>query len=520
MRAAGFILAIGSFLCLAAAEDQPVPLFRVAGVVTNASTGTPVRKVAVTLEFVSGANPGPATQTQIADVGGYFEFASVAAGQYRLRADRRGYPKQEYQPGTGGLSVLRDTTDISFRMEPFAALTGTVVDENGDPIQGAEVQLIRSEVQAGLRQLRPANSALTDDRGQYRVAQLVKGRYYIAASARAQAVSESAVYARRYFPGSIDLQSAAPLELEPGGNQRADFRLRPDPAFHVRGEIRGGENLSGLTVTLAPRAAAESFGGTGFPVQFTGNNTFTIANVPTGQYRLTAIAYRNQAVEQATQLVAVGNSDLDGIVLTPTAAAEITGRVTVEDAADANPGTPLLGPERVLERVNVTLLPEDTVTRPVLTVAVDAAGVLHGSRAAPGTYTLWVNVPEPYYFKSPAEPVEVQPNGSVTPLSIMIGVGGGQVSGTVTDGGKAATGCMVLLAHQGANPAQNKFALTDATGKFEIKAIAPGAYSAFAWPDLSQVEYRNPSVLAQAPGISLTVTDGGKQTADLKLIRN
>ena len=515
MRAVACCLAVGSLLRLAAAADEPVPLFRVAGVVTNAATGEPVRKAAVTLEFISGAHPGPAAQTQIADTGGYFEFASIAAGQYRLRADRRGFPKQEYQPGAA-LSIARDTTDINFRMEAFAALTGTVVDENGDPIQGAEVQLIRSEIQAGLRQLRPASSAVTDDRGQYRVAQLIKGRYYIAASARAQAPSDSAVYARRYFPGSIDMPSAVLLDLEPGGNQRADFRLRPDPAFHIRGEIRGGENLSGLTITLAPRAAAESFGGTGFPVQFTGANTFTIANVPAGQYRLTAIAYRNQSLEQVTQLLSVGNSDLDGVVLTPTAAAGITGRVTVDEPADTKPGTPPLRPERV----TVTLLPEDTVTQPVLTVAVDTAGMLHGPRAAPGTYTLWVNVPEPYFLKSSGEPVEVQPNGAAAPLSIVIGVGGGQVTGTVTDGGKPAVGCTVLLAHQGASPAQNKFALTDSTGKFDIKAIAPGAYSAFAWPDLSQVEYRNPTMLAQAPGVSLTVTDGGKQTTDLKLIRN
>ena len=499
---------VALLLVACAVLSAQAPL-RVAGFLVDAVTGEPVRRANVALQYVSGSQAGQALQMAMSDAGGHFEFPALGAGKYRLWAERRGYPKQEFSPATG-LVITADNTDLSFRLSPYAALTGTVVDENGDTISGVGIQLIRSEIQGGRREFRPALSTVTDDRGEYRVASLVSGRYYVSAYARAQAVAEDTTYGRRFFPAAPNLLSAAALELEPGSNQRADFRLQPEPAFHIRGQVAGAGELSGLSVTLAPRTAAESFGGNGYTSRFTGEGRFEIAGVTPGQYVLTASAYKGLLVQTTTQLVAVGAADLEGVVLTPGPLPEIAGHITVDQQGSA--------PVLAVAQVGIRLDPTDSITRAVLTATVRDDRTFVIPQAAPGEYALRVSVPEPYYVTAASAggldllstPISVP----VGPIEITLGQNGGEVNGTVKVQDKPAANCVVMLTK---GTAQNKFVTTDANGRFLVRALPAGEYTAYAWRDVAQVEYRNPQALRQYSGAGVTVAEGAKQTVDLQL---
>ena len=512
---------IAALLLTATAWAQtPVGTFRIAGSLIDAVTGEPVRRAAISLQVLRGGQGGQASQTAMSDAGGRFEFAGLSGGTYLMSAERRGYPKQTFG-SPAGFNVSADMPDISFQMQPYSVLTGTVLDENGDPIAGAAIQLIRSQIQAGRRELQPAVSTVTDDRGEYRVASLVGGRYYVSAYARAQDAGDSAMYARRFYPASRDLLSAVPLELEAGSNQRADFRLEPEPAFHIRGQISGYEGLTGISVVLGPRTPAEAFGGLSYPVRFTGEGHFEISGVTPGQYAITAAGHKDAAIQSASQALAIGAADLEGVTLTPGPGAGITGHVMVEQ----KDGTAAL----LLGQIGITLQPDDSITKPILAVQLAADLSFSIPQALGGDYTLRVIVPEPYYLKSAssggldvlAGALTVPLSGALAPLELVIGSNGGEVSGTVSVQDKPADNCAVLLIRNGSRSAsQNKFAMTDANGKFIIRAIAPGEYTAYSWRDVSTVEYRNPQALGQYSGVAVTVTEGAKQSVELKLNGN
>ena len=272
---------------------------------------------------------------------------------------------------------------------------------------------------------------------------------------------------------------------------------------------------------LGPRTPSEAFGGLSYPVRFTGEGHFEISGVTPGQYVITAAGHKEAAIQSASQAVAIGAADLEGVTLAPNPGASITGHVTVEQ----KDGAAALS----LAQIGITLQPDDSITKPVLAVELGADLSFLIAQALGGDYTLRVNVPEPYYLKSAssggidvlANALTVPLSGALAPLELVIGSNGGEVSGTVSMQDKPADNCAVLLIRNGSrSPSQNKFATTDANGKFVIRAVAPGEYTAYSWRDVSEVEYRNPQALGQYSGAGVTVAEGAKQMVELKLNGN
>ena len=99
----------------------------------------------------------------------------------------------------------------------------------------------------------------TNEEGRYRFASLLSGNYYLAVSAqpwyadyarhvsfRDSAASQKAghtnpsldlVYPITYYPNAIDVSGAASIRVETGGSAKADMRLVPIPALHLRVEM-------------------------------------------------------------------------------------------------------------------------------------------------------------------------------------------------------------------------------------------------------------------------------------------
>lgn len=84
-RAASLALAMAALCAGAAAQNHPVPVGKIEGVVLNAK-GQPVADASVTIQTSDGLHPH-ATHT---DSSGRFEFDRWATGQYDLRAYSNG----------------------------------------------------------------------------------------------------------------------------------------------------------------------------------------------------------------------------------------------------------------------------------------------------------------------------------------------------------------------------------------------------------------------------------------------
>src|SRR6185503_1926865 len=78
---------------------------------------------------------------------------------------------------------------IQLKLTPQGVIIGRVYDQDGDPVENAQVQVMRYTYPRGGRQLSTVGTGSTNDLGEYRVAGLAPGRYYVSATGRGGLVS-------------------------------------------------------------------------------------------------------------------------------------------------------------------------------------------------------------------------------------------------------------------------------------------------------------------------------------------
>lgn len=144
-----------------------------------------LRMIEVGLAARGGGPAGP--QPVMTDSDGRFVFRDLAKGNYGLTAVMPGYSTGTYgrrrPDGPGRQIDLADherVTDAVVRVWKNASIAGAVVDEAGEPAVGLSVRAIRRVTMGGRRRWTPATTASTDDRGMYRIANLVPGDYLVA----------------------------------------------------------------------------------------------------------------------------------------------------------------------------------------------------------------------------------------------------------------------------------------------------------------------------------------------------
>jgi uncharacterized protein (DUF2141 family) len=125
-------------------------------------------------------------QRVMTDGDGRFVFHDLPKGTYSVNASAPGYTSSGYgqrKPNGPSRSIDLDTGqrlgDAMLRIWKFASITGTVVDEFGDPLVSVNVRVVRRTIVAGQRRLTSSQSAQTDDRGIYRVSTLTPGDYLV-----------------------------------------------------------------------------------------------------------------------------------------------------------------------------------------------------------------------------------------------------------------------------------------------------------------------------------------------------
>ena len=167
MRLTAALLA--SFTLTANAGQTPAVPTAVSGRVLAVDTGTALVSARVTL---TGPNDFHAVTLTRADDGG-FTFASVPAGVYRLSATKPGYVPTEFgAPGFGRAGALRvdsqPPSDIQIRLARGAAVSGRVLDPEGDPAIGQTVAATWGGDESGRGAVAIA-ATRTDDLGEYRL---------------------------------------------------------------------------------------------------------------------------------------------------------------------------------------------------------------------------------------------------------------------------------------------------------------------------------------------------------------
>ena len=176
-----------------ASNTPPEKRCVVAGHIVNALTGEPVKKVELSLATTrNGGNataPGPANRqgySAMSEADGTFHIEGIEPGSYNLSGNKSGFLHASYgakKPNQAGtvlsLSPGQQMTDVTLSLYPQAVITGKVVDGDGDPVTSGMVQVIRQNWMRGKLRYMPQGGGSINDLGEYRIANLSPGKYYI-----------------------------------------------------------------------------------------------------------------------------------------------------------------------------------------------------------------------------------------------------------------------------------------------------------------------------------------------------
>jgi hypothetical protein len=304
------------------------------GLVTNSVTGGPVKKAAISARNTTK----PFQYSVTADSSGHFRFDNVEPGSYVLIATCSGFAFPNgvrQQPSI----VAEDghVRDVELKLDPFGRISGKVVDEDGDPVEGAVIHAMLLFYDAQGRRFNPSGASQTNDLGEYQIEGAAPGRYYIVVTppanlgqlpphTRSSRLDE--VFPTTYYPNAPDIAGATALQVRVGTDLASiDVRLHKTRGYSIRGRVAGIQDQPGARSWRLTWKESSVVGMVrGVAVQE--NDSFEVRGVTAGVYTLRV---QNVSGERPTgsETVTIKDHDLENVVLTLTPAAQLSLRGTI-----------------------------------------------------------------------------------------------------------------------------------------------------------------------------------------------
>jgi Carboxypeptidase regulatory-like domain len=528
------------------------------GSVVNALTGEPVRQANLTIRLLSvgppvSMNPGPPRVfSATSNASGNFEFENLPPGSYILDADKSGYVRQQYSPGAEAQrgphplvgSPGGAIKDIEFKLMPQGIISGSVLDENGEPVMGASIQVLK--LMSYFHETQSVGGGNSNAVGEFLIGGLLPGKYLVRAENRSGAFSMAPApavtgggaresYVPTFYPSATKIEAAAPVPIAAG--QRVDaieIRLQRDRVYAVRGRVTGmadpAAGLPHVGIYLGPQTPAGALGPRPLgQTNLSRDGTFEIGSVQPGSYYLTATRYGDKGPPQGMVVVpvTVANSDVEGIVISMTDSQpmemEVSGTVKIEGQENG--------------RFSSSVLLQSALG-PFWASFIEPARVQND-----GTFR-FENVPSGKYIvnlsdmpsggfvkeiRAGASDILVsgldltQPQ-SPLPLEILIGRNAATITGIVRDGDQPQPRAYITLLPEPFRPEARqlqKSTISDATGLFTLDGVSPGRYRLYAWREPVQADLLQPDDLKpyEAESVTVTVDEGEQKRIELKLIQ-
>jgi hypothetical protein len=447
--------------------QQVIPAV-VRGSVSDALSNQPVAGASVIL-----SPDGGRTRMLVVDSSdtGAFAFTGVPPGKYVVWATRAGYsggylgqraPVLDAPPVFVEIAAGTDRGGLNLRLWKNAVISGKFEDASGRPIVGATVQAYRRGFLAGHSQMLRAGGATarTDDRGVYRLHQLIPGSYAIVAKPTPESPPV-------YYPQSSSLLMATVLSVS-AGDELSDIDIRVDGRVtarrrpNVSGRILpAGGGAPPANVQLLPLNPADPAAiAPDVDVRTAAvleNGQFVFQAVHAGSYRIRSLQIPAAIAPPGTVSVVqssngratvgprelgaiplaptptaetylaeatvdVGEEDVRDIILAPSPAGRIWGRIQFDGAATPPAGDALLSIPIGFLTANGAPLGTAPVAR------VERSGQFTTVGLPPGRYVVL-----PLSLPSPWRVAAVRQNGADLDSEV------------VTVGAKGASGVVIVL---------------------------------------------------------------------------
>lgn len=495
------------------------------GVVMQLGTNAPLRDVLVSLTPVDSESSAgaPARYDVETRPDGTFAMMDLPPGQYRMTLAHddfvRLHSRREPQQVTVGDG--RPLGDIRLHMVPGPAISGRILDDAGNAVDAAHVELLRMETREGKRALQSANtSVVTDEHGEYRFFGLEPGEYYL--RTRPSGALELAAV---YYPGVTDSSHATPISVRSGaditginlplarGKQHsvkvkvaiaAPQPQHPELSFYVN--PRGGRSATptpGPGMKFAPGP----------------DNTWTSPPLAPGSYEIEVYLRDPDPVRWGRTAVEIKDSDVDA------------GTVVV------GPGVWMLGnilsmdnlPAAVRKnQLFVTLKPLDGSVFLLPSAKVSEDGTFVIPRVPERKFRVELSGLPPEVLLSTVryggqESREILVNGDPTKLlELVLAPSGGAVAGVVRNSkDQPMSGSQIVMIPLKKDSAEAfKTVTADQFGVFSIGGLPPGEYGILAWQKSTGTFKPDPAYLKslEQEAVKVIVLAGYTNTVNIRAL--
>lgn len=528
------------------AEDGARPTVgRVQGKLADSSNSHAVSRATVTLIAQTGTDSESQSITTSTDPDGSFLLDSVPPGVYTLTAKKPGFVDALYgsrfptEPGIP-ISVRAGETvgELHFPVLAVSVIAGTVQNDQGEPLSRVSVRALQYRYSKTGKRLVPVTTVVTDDRGEYRLHDLLPGRYYVACStARDRALNENGKslagrYPVTFYPSVTTADKASPLTLTAGNEAVANFTLAATRSFRVVGKIVGNDpgGKPGLEVV-----AKLAFGDLPRRANVDDDGSFAVTGLLPGMYRLIAGGSVEGKSALGAKLITIEDGDLNDVqVALQKESPPIGGRVLLPwrfrpDALSMNVKlTPAINSdpdeaETITMRTTGSGSDVDMksfgrfaaagLERPAKTVfaTVDASG--------PEAETLYVSSVVQDHSRDVTDTGFDPASGG--DLTIQLSNDGGYLEGTALGSdGRPLPGATISLfpdEDRQARPDLYRMTRADQQGHFALPGIAPGSYRILAWQEVEPLALTDLEFLKDYILQALTVEIGSKTKYNIPL---
>jgi protocatechuate 3,4-dioxygenase beta subunit len=526
--------------------------------VRDLETRQGIQAVRVTLTLVptQSNQPRSLTLSSVTDDKGIAEFKNLVYGVYNVRAEREGYGAGQLDnPTTPSVFIRDDAPRLKTELNLIRSMTlsGRILTPDGAPFVDAHVAALSvgyKDGQRALSRVTPRLSsflryggyaeAYTNERGEYRIAGLPPGDYYVRVdNGGFNKRSDDRDAMVSYYPGVLRTPEAVSITLRDRDESGRDVRIPRTPLFKISGTLVGLlpdrplPNRSFFLGSAAPdnidepeRLAIPNVE-TGAP----GEARFEIRGVVPGIYHLYAETGANPFRLVRRTLVQIVDRDLIGLRIGFGPLPEVKGKILIEGDASAIPWSSM----------NVAVTPKELL--PLLlggSGVASNAGRLGSNSQAPHEFTLAGLIEDvryaPVLFGLPPDAyvADIRQGGSSVfnngdairsndgPIEIAVGLRGGVLQGVVRDAsGQAVAQAGVVLvpsAPRRQTTQLYKEVPTNASGQFTFRGVAPGEYKVFAWPAIPRGRaYTNEEFISRYEfrGANVTVRAGATATVQV-----
>ena len=453
--------------------------------------------------------------------------------------------------------LTASVSGVELKLSPLGIIEGKVVDQNDEPLRGVNILALQVQINDGQRDTNAPRSVATDDRGVYRLWNLQPGRYYIKAAGKSggtyRYVGDGTPYYSSwqsftpvYFGGGQTLDSATPILIEAGAKAAADFHLNLEPAYRIRGTLA---NVPSGTITFELLQGAEDVSASRTSLNAT-TGKFEVQDVTPGNYLLRAT---QEGKMRGETIITVSGRDVNDVSIALSPAVAVQGAVRVLGAplkAKQIPGfdqaraaaagadaeqIDAMSDEDIEPNCNVSLHARSggarslsAPARRMRNAAVQENGSFTIPDVLPGLYTVRIQCYGGYPTSVLSGGIDLLANPSLTihpgaapaPIEIQLKPGGGTLDGEFAVNPLPKTaGVLLVPAFNSTGPMMlpvgADFESQDKI-HFGQAFLAPGDYTAYAFSEWQQVEFRNPGFLQTlSGGESIRIEDGKEQKVSI-----